>query len=150
LFTINFKSPELTAAINRLAHDVRALTKQLVRMSRPSRPSGLAAQLIGEIMDVLKYSVTADPVADGDVVSRRLTVRVNGEQQSQNTHPRETVDFGTVDVAQDAAVEIELVDIDDAGNASPPLVSSFTAVDTLAPTAPTGLGVTLVGETEVA
>ena len=55
-------------------------------------------------------------------------------------------DLGSVDVPQDALVVLSLVDVDDAGNKSPPATVEFTAVDTLAPAQPGGFNVALVGE----
>jgi len=99
--------------------------------------------------DVLTYVVSAASPVDGDVVSRVLTVSVNGVEQGSSTFAGTAVDFGTVTVPQEADVKLTLVDVDDAGNASLPAEYYFVAVDTVAPAVPGSFGVTLVGETTV-
>jgi hypothetical protein len=99
--------------------------------------------------DVLTYVVSAASPVDGDVVSRVLTVSVNGVEQGSATFAGSAIDLGTVTVPQDADVKLTLVDIDDAGNLSLPAEYYFVAVDTVAPAIPGGFGVTLVGETTV-
>ena len=100
--------------------------------------------------DVLTYVVSAASPVDGDVVSRVLTVSVNGVEQGSSTFAGSSVDLGSVTVPQDADVKLTLVDVDDAGNVSSPAEYSFVAVDTIAPATPGSFGVTLVSETTVA
>ena len=99
--------------------------------------------------DLLTYVVSAAPPVDGDVVSRVLTVSVNGVEQGSSTLSGDAVDLGSVTVPQDADVKLTLVDVDDAGNQSLPAEYYFVAVDTIAPAMPGSFGVTLVGETTV-
>jgi hypothetical protein len=94
----------------------------------------------------LVYSVSAGPAVDADVVSRELTVAVNGEQISRVSFPKETTDFGEIKVAQDSNVSVALVDIDDAGNRSQPALREFVATDTIPPAAPGEIGVSLLRE----
>lgn len=99
--------------------------------------------------DVLTYAVSAAPVVDGDVVSRELSVVINGLEQPVVSFPGYAVDLGTVEVPQDSEVVLRLVDVDDAGNRSEPAEMIFVAVDTLSPVAPGALGVALVSEKTV-
>lgn len=99
--------------------------------------------------DVLTYVVTAASPVDGDVVSRVLTVSVNGVEQGSSTFAGTAVDLGAVTVPQDADVKLTLVDVDDAGNVSLPAEYYFVAVDAVAPAIPGSFGVTLVSETTV-
>jgi len=99
--------------------------------------------------DVLTYALSAAPVAEGDVVSRELSVVINGLEQPVVSFPGYAVDLGTVDVPQDSEVVLRLVDVDDAGNRSEPAEVAFTAADTLPPSTPGGIGVSLVGEKHV-
>lgn len=99
--------------------------------------------------DVLTYAVSAAPVTEGDVVTRELSVVINGLEQPVVSFPGNAVDLGTVDVPQDSAVVLRLVDVDDAGNRSEPAEVVFTAVDTLPPSVPGVLGVSLVAEKTV-
>lgn len=96
--------------------------------------------------DVLVFEVTAGPVVDGDVVSRELSVVVDGVSEGTRNFPPNTTNFGQLEVPQDAAVSLTLVDIDDAGNRSEPAVADFRARDTLPPAAPGSFGVTLLSE----
>ena len=113
-----------------------------------SVPQGLRVVLLkGETMaNVLTYRVSVNAPVDGDVVSRELTVTVNGVESTVVTTVGTATDLGSVEVPQDALVVLSLVDVDDAGNKSPPATVEFTAVDTLAPSQPGGFNVTLVSE----
>jgi len=113
-----------------------------------SVPRGLSVVLRkGETMaNVLTYRVSVNAPVDGDVVSRELTVTVNGVESTVVTAAGNATDLGSVDVPQDALVVLSLVDVDDAGNKSEPATVEFTALDTLAPAQPGGFNVTLVSE----
>lgn len=115
-------------------------------------PSGLMVmQLRSESMaDILKYSVSAPAPVDGDVVSRILTVTVNGVEQPAVPLAGNATDLGTIEAPQDAQVVLSLVDVDNAGLKSPPATLEFTAEDTIAPAQPGAFTVTLVGERVVA
>lgn len=99
--------------------------------------------------DILTYNVSVGPVVDADVVSRELSVFIDGSETAREvrTYPADATGLGPVTAPQDAVVVLKLVDIDDAGNRSEPAVLEFTATDTIAPAAPGDLGVTLVNET---
>jgi len=99
--------------------------------------------------DVLTYAVSAAPAVESDVVVRELSVIINGVEQAVVSFPGYTLDLGEVDVPQDADVVLRLVDVDDAGNRSDPAEMYFTAVDTLPPSVPGGLNVSLVAERRV-
>ena len=115
-------------------------------------PVGLRVVLLkGKTMaNVLTYSVSVAAPVDADVVSRVLTVTVNGVEQPAVTLAGNATDLGSVDVPQDSQVVLSLVDVDDAGNKSEPATVEFTALDTLAPAQPGGFNVTLVSEKVVA
>jgi hypothetical protein len=113
-----------------------------------SVPVGLRVVLQrGETMaNVLTYRVSVNAPVDGDVVSRELTVTVNGVESSVVTAAGNATDLGSVDVPQDSLVVLSLVDVDDSGNKSAPATVEFVALDTLAPAQPGGFNVTLVSE----
>lgn len=167
MFTFKVATPELTKAINdgfaKVATQLEAanalhareisvledLLGLLRRQCRPSRPTNLAIKLESESMaDTLSYSVKAEAPLDPDVEARKLKVEVDGAVVKEESFAANTTDFGLVDVPQDSAVKITLVDVDDSNNESAPLVSEFTALDTITPPSPTGLNVALVGEAE--
>lgn len=97
--------------------------------------------------DLLTYSVVAASPSAPDVVSRELVVAVNGEVKPVVYFAGATTDLGTVTAPQNSEVTLTLVDVDDAGNRSEPTSFVFVALDTLPPSAPGSIGVTLVGET---
>lgn len=94
----------------------------------------------------LTYAIVAAPPSDADVVERILTVTLDGEATSK-PYPGETSKFDDLTVPQGANVILSLVDVDDAGNRSGAATVSFVATDTIPPSDPSGLGVTLVSET---
>jgi hypothetical protein len=124
----------------------------LVRQRMDKRPA--APVLLGVVQlrsdesmaDVLSYTVTAALPVDADVVSRMLTIMVNGEDMGTVDVPVDSTELSVFSAPQDAEVTLTLVDVDDAGNKSEPAVYSFVATDTIAPAQPGGLGVTLTGE----
>lgn len=99
--------------------------------------------------DTMTYEITVGAPAANDVVSRELTVVVDGLYRDPVVFPAYEVSLGRVTVPQDADVVISLVDVDDAGNRSDPAVVSFQALDVVPPPAPGGLSITVVGETHV-
>lgn len=98
--------------------------------------------------DILTYVINAAAPVDGDVVQREMLVTISGDTNSATTTvwPGHAVDLGSVSAPQDATVTISLVDVDDAGNRSVPYTLSFVAADTIPPSAPGAVMVTLVGE----
>ena len=99
--------------------------------------------------DVLAYRVSAAAPVDADVVSRLLTLVVNGEDLGTAELPASAAEgLSVFSVPQGAEVVLTLVDVDDAGNKSEPAVLTFTATDTIPPQQPGSFGVTLVSETQ--
>jgi hypothetical protein len=97
--------------------------------------------------NVLTYSVSAAAPVSGDVVTRLLTLVVNGEDQGTSELPADAAEnLSVFSVPQDAEVVVTLVDVDDAGNKSEPAVLTFTATDTIPPQQPGALGVSLISE----
>lgn len=94
----------------------------------------------------LIYSVSAGPVVDKDVVTRELSVVVDGGQPATTTFPSTATELGEVKVEQGGKVVLSLVDIDDAGNRSQPATVEFVAADTIPPAKPGEFGVNLVRE----
>lgn len=123
---------------------VSELRRLAFKMGGP--PHAFRVSLIRMESEMLIYSVTAGPAVDSDVATRRLTVTINGEVSSAVDHPASTTSFGEIAAPQDASVVVTLVDVDDAGNESQPSFFEFTAKDTIPPSQPGSLGVTLVRE----
>jgi hypothetical protein len=99
----------------------------------------------GNLM-ALVYNVTAGAVVDADVVGRKLSVVVNGEDRGVTDYPSDTTSFGELSFSDNDSVVLSLVDVDDAGNSSSPAVVEFVALDTIPPVKPGEFGVTLVRE----
>ena len=99
----------------------------------------------GHVM-ALVYNVTAGAAVDADVVERKLSVVVNGEDRGNTSFPAETTSFGELSFGDNDNVVLTLVDVDDAGNVSSPAVAEFVATDTIPPAQPGEFGVTLVRE----
>lgn len=112
-------------------------------------PVGLKVEKVrsNSMADTMTYQVSAGTPVSGDVVSRFLTVVVNGVEYSSTEYVGPVTAFGSISVPQDSNVTVTLVDVDDAGNKSEPAVYTFVAADTVPPAQPGLLGVTLVGET---
>lgn len=109
-------------------------------------PIRLRSLLAERVDDMLIYAVTAAPPTATDVVSRELTVEVNGEALAVNALPGDATELGEFAFEQGAKVVLTLIDVDDAGNHSQPAVLEFVAEDTIPPAQPGGFGVTLVRE----
>lgn len=143
---------EQTQAIREQTAVMRSLLELLQNLVRPPRPRNPHVTLVGEdhMADTLKYDVALDPLPAGsDVAKRRLKVTVDGVDRD----PVE-VDAGAafpqLEVPQGSQVKLVFNDVDDATpeNVSPDASFEFQALDTLPPNAPSGMSVTLVGETE--
>jgi hypothetical protein len=113
-----------------------------------SRPVLLIVSQKGKspMSDVLTYQVTVGAPVDHDVVSRQLTVTVDGVSNDARFYDGGATDLGTIEVVQNSNVVLSLVDVDDAGNYSEPAVVEFVASDTLRPSTPGSFSVTLVSE----
>lgn len=109
-------------------------------------------------MSSILFRLTADAPSSSDVVKRKIALDVrSGDGESVRTEKEfagDAVVFADEEGAespffaapQDADVVVSLVDVDDAGNESPPATLEFKAVDQFPPAQAGGLGVTLVGE----
>lgn len=96
--------------------------------------------------DLLTYQVTVGAPVDHDVVSRQLTIVVDGVSEGTKFFDGFATDLGVVEVPQDAQVVLSVMDVDDAGNYSEPATIEFVASDTLRPSAPSAVNVVLVSE----
>jgi len=138
---MNWLFSGLIAEMRRLSASIRSLA-----MSN-RQPLLFVFLLKQEANMALIYTVTAGKPGAADVVSRELSVVVNGTALSEPvSFGGDATDLGEVKVEQGAEVTMSLVDIDDAGNRSQPAVVTFVATDTIAPPEPGQFGVTLARE----
>ena len=115
----------------------------------PPRPQLGKSKLKAEERNVLIYEIAIGPVeSSSDVVERHLKVYVNGFSEGMVKLERTAVKAGGLRFNAGDFVRLELRDVDEAGNHSEMAVCEFEAADTIAPDAPVGFGVTLVGEFE--
>jgi hypothetical protein len=121
---------------------------QLVVVSVPGVPANLrVVQTRRDSMaNILTYSISVAAPVDADVVSRELVVTVDGVSRDSVEFSGTSTDLGSIDVPEGASVQLSLVDMDDAGNASVPASVDFVAADTLAPGQPGAFTVSLVAE----
>lgn len=96
---------------------------------------------------MLIYEVHVSKIlGSSDVVSRHLKTFVNGSEKGAVKLPRETVKIGGLAFHVGDNVRLELRDVDEAGNHSDPAIVDFVVHDTIAPAAPMGFGIKVVGE----
>lgn len=100
-----------------------------------------------DMADTMTYEITVAAPAAADVVSRELTVVVDGLYRDPVTFSSQEVNLGRLSVPQDSEVIVSVVDVDDAGNRSEPATVTFKAIDVVPPPAPGGVTITVVGET---
>lgn len=126
---------------------IRQMQKVGMRIIHPIafRTKFVRKQRRGNLMALI-YSVTAGSVVDADVVGRKLSVVVNGEDRGVTEYPADTTSFSELSFMDNDSVVLTLVDVDDAGNVSSPAVAEFVALDTIPPAKPGEFGVTLVRE----
>lgn len=124
-------------ALHRTLHELCRFLDSLIPVIPPGRPTIISAREEYAVAgSKFVYTVKApDLVAREDVVSLKLYVSLDGDQQ-----PAIDVALGStaeVEAIQDQAVALEFSAIDESGNESPhgPALS-FTATDTVAPSAP--------------
>ncbi|REJ65588.1 MAG: hypothetical protein DWQ31_16750 [Planctomycetota bacterium] len=97
--------------------------------------------------DYILFDVTLPALSEPtDVVSRELKVFVDGDEADSRTAAAGDSVVTDLEAPQDAAVRLELRDTDDAGNQSAPSTIEFVAADTIPPTQPGEMSVTVVGE----
>ena len=116
----------------------------------PPRPDRFGTPtLLGEVtIMALKYKIGLPPAGASDVSIRKVSKTINAG-------PTEVVELAgnasefELTVERDAAVAIQLVDVDGSGNASQPgPVFAFTAVDTIPPPTPGEMSILSVEQTD--
>ncbi len=95
---------------------------------------------------MLKFVLTLPEKGASDVVSRELTVSVDGGEPVVFTLAGDVVESQEFEAADGAAVTGTLVDVDDAGNKSEAREFTLVLVDTIAPPQPGEVGVKVVSE----
>lgn len=101
-------------------------------------------------MDILMFEVTLPPAVGG---AKKYTLIVERDETAGGdlvAYERIEVDaldpVARVEVAQDTSAKLTVSAVDEAGNESEPVSTSFVAVDTIAPTLEGNIGIKAVGE----
>jgi hypothetical protein len=128
--------------------EIRLVRESIRSLAMSFRQPLLFVSLVHKGSDMaLVYKVSAGKSSAADVVSRELSVVVNGVAISEPvSFSGDATDFGEIRIEQGSEVTMTLVDIDDAKNRSEPAVLAFVAADTIAPPQPGEFGVTLARE----
>jgi hypothetical protein len=111
-----------------------------------SKPGRVQIFVTGEIDMAITFKVVLPPVSAPDVVKRELSVKIGDADAVVSELAGDVTEVADLQGAQDAEVEVSLVDIDDAGNRSEPSVATAVLADTFAPPKPGELGIELTGE----
>ena len=137
---------KLIAAINLLTREVMRLRK-VIGLRRP----GLVfCRMVSEGLNGMsKFALILPAPGAADVVSRELTISVNGGEPVTQTLPGSALESEQFDGNQGEIVTGSLVDIDDATptpNRSEPRTFEVELKDTIAPPQPGEVGVKMLEE----
>jgi hypothetical protein len=97
-------------------------------------------------MSRIVFDVTLPPSAVADVVRRKFTLSVAGEEPLEIPLPPNQATVTDLKAPQGAEVGLRLVDVDDAGNESEPRIQSFVATDTIPPPQPGEMAIHVTAE----
>lgn len=111
-----------------------------------SKPGKIYILVTGERAMAITFKVVLPPVSAPDVVKRELSVKIGDADPIFTELAADATEVDELEGAQDAEVEVSLVDIDDAGNRSEASVATAVLADTFAPPKPGELGIELTGE----
>jgi hypothetical protein len=142
LAVLQVRQDSMQAQLDRIEQALYAL---MLRVPAGTVQIHTTGEMIMADVQTLIFDVTLPPPAAPDVVTRKVTVEINGESSTLTLDAEATTVTGLKGL-QDAVVTVTLVDVDDAGLESPPSTKTVTLVDTIAPPAPGELGITVSGE----
>ena len=112
----------------------------------PPMPGPIHVQVTKEENSMLLFKLVFPAPGAADVVSRELTTQIGEEAEVITSLPGTAMEAVGFKAADNAALKVSLVDVDDAGNRSEVREQTFTVVDTIAPPKPGELGVIVTGE----
>jgi len=111
------------------------------------RPGFLTITQTGENgMGTISFKVVLPVLADTDVVSRELSVKIGEADAVVQTVAKDVAEVDGFSGDQDVAVVLSLTDIDDAGNRSEASTLEGKLIDTFAPAKPGELSLVETGE----
>lgn len=97
-------------------------------------------------MNDLIYTIRVPKTSSKDVVTRFLSIHVNGVLRHRKNYPSLTENFGEFAFKNEDEVVVSITDIDDANNQSFPLTVTFIAKDTIVPDTPSNIDISLIRE----
>lgn len=137
----------LTIYAGDIAEHLGTIAALLKRMAPRIKPGPLTLIVTSEVDNMLQFKIVLPELKDADVVLRRLAVKVGDGEFVVREFAPDTLEADGYEGPQDAAVEVSLVDVDDAGNVSQPSTLSATLVDTIPPSTPDAPQLVVTGET---
>jgi hypothetical protein len=138
------KLDEILLKLNKVLEDIKAL-----KFTLAYKPGSLTLIQTGETMDIISFKVVLPTVVDADVESRELSVKIGDADAVVTAVAKDAVEVNGLSGPQDAAIELSLVDIDDAGNKSQASVLNTVLTDVFPPATPGELSIQQTGETTV-
>jgi len=112
----------------------------------PTLPNPLFLVITRKVSRMLQFKLVLPAPTVSDVVSRELSVKVGEAEAVVKTVDAVTTEVDGFEGADNAAVAVSLIDVDDAGNRSPAREQTFTLADTIAPPQPGEIGLAVVSE----
>jgi hypothetical protein len=114
---------------------------------RSGRPGVPKITFLREDRDMIQFKVVLPEVADSDVVSRELSVKIGEGEPDVRIVAAGVVEVEGFEGPQNAPVVLSLLDIDDAENRSEPSTLETVLADTFPPAKPGELSLVATGET---
>lgn len=124
---------------------VTAAIRSLIKVLRLRQPGMVFLVLTREIDSMLEFKLILPAPSAPDVVERRLSLQI-GSQPPLTPVLMADEEAPLYSGTEGDLVSGSLVDVDDAGNVSPPRDFEFTLRDTIAPPQPGEIGIEVVRE----
>jgi len=111
-----------------------------------SSPGKLKLLLKEQVMDKILFKVTLPTLTDVSVATRELSVKIGDAEAVVTTVAKDAVEVDGLSGPQDSAVEVSLVDVDEAGNRSKASVLNAVLTDVFPPAQPGELALVQTAE----
>lgn len=131
-----------------LFSSVTRVLQSLVKILRLRQPGMVFLVIRSEGESMLRFVLVLPPAGAFDVVTRRVNVQVGSAEPTTIDLSKEALETNTLEGEDGDIVSGSLIDIDDAGNQSPPRDFSFVLADTIAPPLPGEVGLRVDEEVE--
>jgi hypothetical protein len=122
--------------------------KLLYKTARLRQPSRVFLVIRSEENSMLKFVLILPPAGAFDVITRRVSVQIGSNEPVTYDLPKSALETEPMLGEDNDVVSGSLVDIDDAGNQSPPRDFEFILLDTIAPPLPGEIGLRVDEEIE--